>query len=401
MRSRRIVAATRRMGWLHLAARGESPAAFDRPCIPAELRCSSVTYAEYAPSSRLVSRAPDRSRCDAGFHHRLLAAAGVIGLLLAPGAATGQTADAEAAPRTPWGAPDLAGVWDFRSLTPFERPVELADKALLTDEDQALVLEDAEETWRGIQDGNDQMPTGSYNEAWYDVEGVGEDRRTALIVDPPSGRMPPLTAGEQRRQAEQARVRRGLGLHELTYGGWVADMGPGHLAVRCLVGFNSGPPMTPSAYNNNMQLFQTEDHIVVLNEMVHSARVIPLGGQTRLAAGIRQQMGDSRGRWEGDTLVVETQNFLRGTGFQGGQTGRHLRLEERFTRVGPETLQYEATVDDPTVWTTPWTFQLLMNRNDQPLYEYACHEGNYGIYNILTGAREAEAALEAAGAGAP
>ena len=345
--------------------------------------------------SRLSVPAAGRS----GWLH--LASASVIAILLATGTGMAQTADSAAAPRTPWGAPDLAGVWDFRSLTPFERPAELAEKALLTDEDQALVLEDAEETWRGIQDGNPEMPTGSYNEAWYDVEGVGEDRRTSLIVDPRNGRMPRFTAGEQRRMAEQARVRHGLGLHELTYGGWVADMGPGHLAVRCLVGFNSGPPMTPSAYNNNMQLFQTEDHVVVLNEMVHSVRVIPLDGQPHLDAGIRQQMGDSRGRWDGDSLVVETTNFLRGTGFQGGQTGRHFRLEERFTRIAPETLLYQATVDDPTVWTTPWTFELLMNRNDQPLYEYACHEGNYGIYNILTGQREAEAAMEAAGTGAP
>ena len=347
MRSRRSVSAARRIGWLHLVA------------------------------------------------------AGAIGLLLAPGAAAGQTPDTAPAPRTPWGAPDLGGVWDFRSLTPFERPEELAGKLLLTEEDQAAVLEDAGETWRGIQDGNPEMPTGSYNEAWYDVEGVGEDRRTSLVVDPRHGRMPPFTAGEQRRLADQARVRRGLGLHELTYGGWVADMGPGHLAVRCLVGFNSGPPMTPSAYNNNMQLFQTEDHVVLLNEMVHSVRVIPLDGQPRLDPGIRQQMGDSRGRWEGDTLVVETTNFLRGTGFQGGQTGQHFRLEERFTRIAPETLLYGATVDDPTVWTTPWTFELLMSRNDQPLYEYACHEGNYGIYNILTGAREAEAAMEPAEASVP
>ena len=347
MRSRRSVSAARRIGWLHMVA------------------------------------------------------AGAIGLLLAPGAAAGQTPDTAPAPRTPWGAPDLGGVWDFRSLTPFERPEELAGKLLLTEEDQAAVLEDAGETWRGIQDGNPEMPTGSYNEAWYDVEGVGEDRRTSLVVDPRHGRMPPFTAGEQRRLADQARVRRGLGLHELTYGGWVADMGPGHLAVRCLVGFNSGPPMTPSAYNNNMQLFQTEDHVVLLNEMVHSVRVIPLDGQPRLDPGIRQQMGDSRGRWEGDTLVVETTNFLRGTGFQSGQTGQHFRLEERFTRIAPETLLYGATVDDPTVWTTPWTFELLMSRNDQPLYEYACHEGNYGIYNILTGAREAEAAIEPAEASVP
>ena len=325
-----------------------------------------------------------------------VAAAVAIALALAPGAAEAQPAGGGEAPRTAWGAPDLGGVWDFRSITPFERPEALGDRQLLTDEDAAAVREEADETWRGIQDGNDAMPTGSYNEAWYDVEGVGEDRRTSLVVDPPNGRVPPFTAGEQRRMAEQARVRRGLGLHELTYGGWVADMGPGHLAVRCIVGFNSGPPMTPSAYNNNMQLFQTEDHVVVLNEMVHSARVIPIDGRPHLDAGIPQQMGDSRGYWDGDTLVVESRNFLRGTGFLGGQTGPHFRLEERFTRIGPETLLYQATVDDPTVWTTPWTFELIMNRNDYPVYEYACHEGNYGIYNILTGQREAEAAMEAA-----
>ena len=324
-----------------------------------------------------------------------LLVAGAIVLLAASGAAA-QPAGGGEAPRTAWGAPDLGGVWDFRSITPFERPEALGDRQLLTDEDAAAVREEADETWRGIQDGNDAMPTGSYNEAWYDVEGVGEDRRTSLVVDPPDGRVPPFTAGEQRRMAEQARVRRGLGLHELTYGGWVADMGPGHLAVRCIVGFNSGPPMTPSAYNNNMQLFQTEDHVVVLNEMVHSARVIPIDGRPHLDAGIPQQMGDSRGYWDGDTLVVESRNFLRGTGFLGGQTGPHFRLEERFTRIGPETLLYQATVDDPTVWTTPWTFELFMNRNDYPVYEYACHEGNYGIYNILTGQREAEAAMEAA-----
>ena len=311
---------------------------------------------------------------------------------LAPAVATAQTADDASVPRTAWGAPDLAGVWDFRSLTPFERPENLAGKTTLNDEDAAVVLAEAEETWRQIQEGSDAMPTGSYNEAWYDATGVAEDRRTSLIVDPADGRVPALTAAAQQRQAELARVRRGLGLHELTYGGWVADMGPGHLAVRCIVGFNSGPPMQPSAYNNNMQLFQTEDHVVLLNEMVHSTRVIPLDGRER--SGIPQQMGDSRGHWDGDTLVVETTDFLRGTGFLGGLTSTHLRLVERFTRVSPQTLLYEATLDDPTVWPVSWTFQLLMQQSADPLYEYACHEGNYGLYNILAGAREAERAMQ-------
>ena len=311
---------------------------------------------------------------------------------LAPAVAAAQTADDSAVPRTAWGAPDLAGVWDFRSLTPFERPGNLAGKTTLTDEDAAVVLEEAAETWRQIQEGSEAMPTGSYNEAWYDATGVAEDRRTSLIVDPPDGRVPALTAAAQKRQAEMAMERRGLGLHELTYGGWVADMGPGHLAVRCIVGFNSGPPMQPSAYNNNMQLFQTEDHVVLLNEMVHSTRVVPLDGGER--SGIPQQMGDSRGRWDGDTLVVETTNFLRGTGFLGGLTSTNLRLVERFTRVSPQTLLYEATLDDPTVWPVSWTFELLMQQSADPLYEYACHEGNYGLYNILAGAREAERAME-------
>ncbi len=320
----------------------------------------------------------------------LFALAAVVAL--APAVATAQTADDSGVPRTAWGAPDLAGVWDFRSLTPFERPENLAGKTTLTDEDAATVLEEAAETWRQIQEGSEAMPTGSYNEAWYDATGVAEDRRTSLIVAPADGRVPALTAAAQKRQEELAVVRRGLGLHELTYGGWVADMGPGHLAVRCIVGFNSGPPMQPSAYNNNMQLFQTEDYVVLLNEMVHSTRVVPLDGRER--SGISQQMGDSRGHWDGDTLVVETTNFLRGTGFLGGLTDTNLRLVERFTRISPQTLVYEATLDDPTVWPAPWTFQLLMQQSADPLYEYACHEGNYGLYNILAGARESERAME-------
>ena len=320
----------------------------------------------------------------------LFALAAVVAL--APAVVTAQPAEESAVPRTAWGAPDLAGVWDFRSLTPFERPENLAGKTTLNDEDAAVVLAEADETWRQIQEGSDAMPTGSYNEAWYDVAGVAEDRRTSLIVDPPDGRVPALTAAAQRRQEEMAMERRGLGLHELTYGGWVADMGPGHLAVRCLVGFNSGPPMQPSAYNNNMQLFQTEDQVVLLNEMVHSTRVVPLDGRAR--SGIPQQMGESRGRWDGDTLVVETTNFLRGTGFLGGLTSTNLRLVERFTRVSPQTLLYEATLDDPTVWPVTWTFQLLMQQSADPLYEYACHEGNYGLYNILAGQREAERAMQ-------
>ena len=156
--------------------------------------------------------------------------------------------------------------------------------------------------------------------------------------------------------------------------------------MRCILGFNSGPPMAPSAYNNNVQLFQTEDTVVLFAEMNHNARVVPLDGRAHLDDGIRQWTGDARGHWDGDTLVVETRNFLRETNFQRGATSQHLTLIERFTRVDEDTLQYDVTVDDPTVWTTAWTFSVPMQRNTEPVYEYACHEGNYGLYNILAGA---------------
>ena len=168
-------------------------------------------------------------------------------------------------------------------------------------------------------------------------------------------------------------------------------------AVRCILGFNSGPPMTPGGYNQNVQVVQTRDHVVLLNEMVHSSRVVPLDGRPHLPENMRQWMGDSRGRWEGDTLVVETANFLRETSFRGGVTTASLLLTERFTRVSEETLMYEVTVEDSNTWDQPWTYRIPMVKNNEPLYEYACHEGNYGLYNILAGAREQEAKADATG----
>ena len=177
----------------------------------------------------------------------------------------------------------------------------------------------------------------------------------------------------------------------------VEDFGTDGLQVRCIVGFNSGPPMTPGGYNQNVQLFQTADYVVLLNEMVHNSRIVPLDGRAHLDQSIRQWTGDSRGHWDGDTLVIKTTNFLQETGFRRGRSDSHLTLTERFTLVSPETLVYEVTVDNPTVWARPWTYQIPMARNDQPLYEYACHEGNYGIYNMLAGARAAEEAAKKAG----
>ena len=296
-------------------------------------------------------------------------------------------------PRTAWGAPDLQGVWDFRTLTPFERPRELAGKEVYSDEEVAE-FEAARNAAIAVRDN--QAPAdvvGNYNQFWFDANATAvETKRTSLVVDPPDGRMPPLTSAAAERRAVQMKAREGVTRHQPTPGGWVEDLGSGMFAVRCILGFNSGPPMTPAGYNQNVQVFQTEDHVVLLNEMVHSARVVPLDGREHVDHGIRQWMGDSRGRWEGDTLVVETTNFLRETSFRNGLSDANLNLIERFTRVSPDTLVYEVTVEDPTAWARPWTYEIPMQKSDQPLYEYACHEGNYGLYNILAGAREKEAA---------
>ena len=325
---------------------------------------------------------------------------------LTPLPAGAQTAETAEAPRTPWGAPDLQGVWDFRSLTPMQRPADLGDKAFLTEEEAAeieqqevarneeLLNRPARRTTatESVDRGEDGAP-GFYNNFWLDRgTATVETRRTSLIVDPPNGRKPALTASAQQRKNALDAARRGVAMHEPTPGGWVEDFGNEGLQLRCITGFNSGPPMTPGGYNQNVQLLQTPDQVVLLNEMNHNFRVIPLDG--RPAAGLPQWTGESRGHWDGDTLVVETTNFLRETSFSAGQTDQHLHLTERFTRVSPTTLMYEATVDDPTVWVTPWTYEIPMQWNDQPLYEYACHEGNYGLYNILAGARAQEAAAE-------
>jgi hypothetical protein len=291
--------------------------------------------------------------------------------------------------RMPDGRPNLQGVWDFRTLTPMERPADLADKAFLTPEEAA----EYEQKNRRNQDNREQTPRGvnngtattadverAYNDFWWDFgHRVVGTRRTSLVVDPPDGRIPPLTDEAKARAA--ARAER----YQRTAVG-PEDRGVGE---RCILGFNSGPPMIPSAYNNNVQIFQTADTVVLLNEMVHNARIVPLDGRPHLPGKVRQWVGDSRGRWEGDTLVVETTNFHGETAF--ANSSRNLRLTERFTRVDADTLMYEFTVDDPSTWTKPWTARIPMVRGDGVLYEYACHEGNYGMTNLLQAARAVEA----------
>ena len=316
----------------------------------------------------------------------ILLAVVAAGLLLAPSLAGAQDTN-WTAPQTAWGTPDLQGVWDFRTITPMERPLDLGDTAVLSDE-QAAALEAETLAAQANRDSETPFDTvGNYNQFWFDPgASVVDTRRTSLVVDPPDGRIPAKTPDAQARYEAGTEAGRGLRRHTPTPGGFVEDLGPGGVQVRCILGFNSGPPMEPGGYNQNMQLFQTEDHVVIFNEMIHNARIVPLDGSPH--GDIPQWVGDSRGRWEGDTLVVETVNFHRETAFENGLTGPSLRLVERFTLVEPNVLMYEVTVDDPTVWTQPWTYQLPMQRNDLPLYEYACHEGNYGIYNILAGARD-------------
>ena len=283
---------------------------------------------------------------------------------------------------TAWGDPDLQGVWDFRTITPLERPEELADKEVLTAEEAALYEQEtlaARNKDRRAEDGISAARdvSNAYNQFWWDYgDRLTEDRRTSLVVDPPDGRIP---------RKQSAGELAGLFGNRIPAG---PEDRP--LWERCIIGFNSGPPMLPSAYNNNVQLFQTADYVVILNEMVHSARIVPLNRRPHLAPDIRQQVGDSRGHWDGETLVVESTNFLRETGFTG--SGANLHLVERFRRVDENTLVYEFTVNEPEKFSHPWTAMIPMQRNAEPMFEYACHEGNYGMTNLLSGARAEERA---------
>jgi hypothetical protein len=213
---------------------------------------------------------------------------------------------------------------------------------------------------------------------------VVETRRTSLIVDPPDGRLPPFTPEAQRRIDAQDAAARETQLGRVTADTW--EDRP--LQERCIVGLNEGPPMTPGAYNNHVQILQAPGHIVLLTEMIHSARIVPIDGRQHLPGSLPQWRGSSRGRWEGRTLVIETRNFRGETNVRGSSANMHLI--ERFTRVDADTLLYEFTVTDPTTWTRPWTASVPMRKAPGPMYEYACHEDNYAIRGVLSGARAQE-----------
>ena len=294
---------------------------------------------------------------------------------------------AQDVPQTAWGAPDLQGVWDFRTITPLERPENLGDKAFLTQEEAAQREQGAVDRATRLWDSEARRTeaggnVGGYNNFWMDQgTNVIGTRRTSLIIDPPNGRLPEATETGRARAAANR-------------GSFSSDLPASYTDLsnsdRCLMGFNAGPPITPAAYNQNVQLFQTPDHLVMLTEMVHTVRVIPLDGTPPLVEGLRQLSGDSRGHWEGKTLVVETANFEARRDWRGSTEG--MRLVERFTRVDADTLEYEFTVTDPGTWDAPWTVNLPMRRNELPMFEYACHEGNYSMEAMLGGARADERA---------
>jgi hypothetical protein len=300
-----------------------------------------------------------------------------------------QSASGKGTPRTRDGRPDLSGTWSFVSATPLERPEEFGDKAVLTDQEIAEIARRA-----AAQQATERQPptgdTGAYNSFWTDAGAKRTDKRTSLISDPPNGRLPPVTPETRKRMVALMTAESNPNEPE--------DLTPWG---RCITGFNAGPPILPSGYNNNVQIVQGRDTVLVFTEMVHEARFVPLDGRPHLPASLRQWQGDSRGRWEGDTLVIDTTNFRKdGTGNLpllgagvGGRlrtgvlTDENLHVTERLTRADANTLRYEVRVEDPTVWTRPWTAVVLMQKTDEGLYEYACHEGNYAIRNILTGAR--------------
>ena len=316
-----------------------------------------------------------------------VAAAGIAPIRAGQAPAAAEKAKGGAKPkagtaqRTSWGKPDLQGVWDFATITPLERPKELAGKEVLTAEEAAdFEKRTLQQRNPDRRDGGAAADVGrAYNQFWWDygTKVVGT-RRTSLIVDPPDGRVPPLSAEGQKRADARSAVRQR------------SPAGPEdrNLWERCILGGNAGPPMVPGPYNNIVQIFQTQETVVILNEMINDARVVPLDGRPHLPPSIRQWRGDSRGRWEGDTLVVDTTNFGDEPNFRGASAALHL--VERFTRVAPDVLLYEFTVDDPQTWTRPWSAAIPMTRSEGLLFEYACHEGNYGMFNLLSAARAEE-----------
>ena len=338
----------------------------------------------------------------------LLAVLSVMAVILAaPAAAPGQSADPAPA-RTPWGDPDLQGIWTSSTYTPLERPDRFADREFLTEEEHAelnqFLTEDGVDPLRArsvlAADSDDrrrELTQQAQENIHYDnAIWLAEERprrlasrRTSLIVDPPNGRVPPLTPEAQQREAERRNASRWL-VYNISPQS-VDSYQTRTLQERCLVWRHEGPPMLPASYNDLLQIFQTEDYVVIMQEMGNNdARIVPLDGRPHLQSTIRQWPGDSRGHWDGDTLVVDTINFNSKVYFNGSSEASHV--VERFTRVDDETIRYEFAVEDPTAWARSWSAEFPLMKREGPLYEYACHEGNYDIRHILEVARNLDRA---------
>jgi hypothetical protein len=297
---------------------------------------------------------------------RLLVLPGIIATIAAASLAAQRT---WTPPRTAWGDPDFQGIWSYATMTPLERARELGEKAVFT-------IEEASSYER--QTNERQASTNATaGPDWWDP-GTRRliDRRTSLIVDPPDGRLPALTPDAQSQAAARAQARRDRGPEE-----GPEDLG---LNVRCLNWATAGPPMLPGVYNNNVQFVQTRDYVVLVNEMIHDARIVPIDGRPH--GTVPRWMGDSRGRWDGATLVVDTIGFTGKTSFRGAD--ERLHLVERFTRIDANTIEYRFNVDDPTIWTRSWAASFPLRRSDERMYEYACHEGNArSVEGILRASR--------------
>ena len=322
-------------------------------------------------------------------------------------------------PRNSQGQPNLQGVWDFRTLTPLERPKAFGDKAVFTVEEQAAFRAQAVDATDVDKLREKTAKTdaatdieGAYNNFWMDYgTTMNEDRRTSLIIDPPNGRMPKLTEKAiARMKAEKARIPPVRAIVSIGITNFL-PAGPETLGLseRCLLSFNAGPPLIPSAYNNNLRIVQTPKHVVIFTEMIHDARIVPIDGRPHLPAEMTKWTGDSRGHWEGNTLVVETTNFTGKTptfqlpinlndpemnGVVG--TGENFTLIERFTRTSDSRINYEYTVNDSSTFTKPFTASIPLKATEDQMFEYACHEGNHGAAGMLSGARQSEKEAAAA-----
>ena len=308
------------------------------------------------------------------------------------------------APKNAWGDPDLSGVWNFASNTPMQRPEKWGDQEFLTSEQleeeimrQQTRAQAADERAAKAVDLDADLPTGpqvlGYNDFWFETQGLDANVRTSHIVYPKNGRIPVAVEGAKVQRGNQITDTPNENRPVRFVVGGISKDGPEDrgLSERCIVGFNSGPPFVPSLYNNNVQLFQNEDNVVILTEMIHDARIVPIGERKVLDDGIRLWSGDSRGYWDGDTLVVETKNF-NGHRQTFSSTGNNydMVLTEKFTRTSYDQVRYEFTIEDPATFTDIISAVVPMTKTSGQLYEYACHEGNYGMLNTLRGARVAE-----------